>query len=417
MSANFNIVDLLKRRQPRQPWDERLPSGELPFNPSRQSGETEGITPPRQSPSPALQRTALGVPNNDILSLLKQQQPESANEGRVPDRMDQVRVGQSTAGMNDIDRQQAKVDLMRAAPAGQKVRQSGDFIEELPPEQSPSRVKNALVGLLLGTAQGGLPGGIAGAATGAIKPKLVQQMLKDKHVAREEEQLNSQLETEGRKAKLQDLILGPQIALMKAQRDAEYNAQRVKIQQDLEAGRITRAKAEEQQKELDRKSREQIAHDQIASRERIAKMRPNSEAAKDEERSRKASAAQSEFDQLVKDEAEAGRQKNDAYAYLEKIKAAAVNGPTGDIDAQSRMDIEQATRTAQEADKVYQSFAEKKRDAQTRMRENTVAQQATSQPYAGRTMSAANLAKYAKNKGISEDEARKQVEAQGVRVQ
>lgn len=37
--------------------------------------------------------------------------------------------------------------------------------------------------------------------------------------------------------------------------------------------------------------------------------------------------------------------------------------------------------------------------------------------YAGRTMSRANLARYAKDKGLSVEEARKQVEAQGVRVQ
>ena len=119
----------------------------------------------------------------------------------------------------------------------------------------------------------------------------------------------------------------------------------------------------------------------------------------------------------MKDEEEAGKQKNAAFAYLEKIKAAAVNGPSGDIDAQSRMDIEQATRAAQEADKLYQSFGEKKRAAQTRIRENAVAPPTTAQPYAGRTMSQANLARYAKDKGISEDEARRQVEAQGVRVQ
>jgi hypothetical protein len=43
--------------------------------------------------------------------------------------------------------------------------------------------------------------------------------------------------------------------------------------------------------------------------------------------------------------------------------------------------------------------------------------QSTTTPYAGRTMSAANLARYAKDKGLTEDEARRQIEAQGVRVQ
>lgn len=61
--------------------------------------------------------------------------------------------------------------------------------------------------------------------------------------------------------------------------------------------------------------------------------------------------------------------------------------------------IDQANRAHSQAEGVY------------------VPSPSTSQPYAGRTMSAANLVRYAKDKGISEAEARKQVEAQGVRVQ
>src|ERR1051326_5553573 len=217
MSANLNIVDLLKRRQPRQPWDERLPSGDLPFNPFRglgtpntmeqRTGESEGMVPPRQPMSPAIQRAGLGVPNRDVVDLLKGPAipaigaPPGPNEGRrVNGDMPPISVGTSTGGMNPLDKQQAMVDLMRGTPAGQKVRQHGDQIDVEPPEQSPSRVKNALVGLLLGTAQGGLSGGIAGAGLGAVKPEAIQQMLKDKHIAREENQLGRQLDMEGARA-------------------------------------------------------------------------------------------------------------------------------------------------------------------------------------------------------------------------
>ena len=72
---------------------------------------------------------------------------------------------------------------------------------------------------------------------------------------------------------------------------------------------------------------------------------------------------------------------------------------------------------AQTLNKAYQSFAEKKRDAQRRIKENTVGATTTTQPYAGRTMTQANLERYAKDKGLSVEEARKQVELQGVRVQ
>jgi hypothetical protein len=312
--------------------------------------------------------------------------------------------------MNPIDRQQTLVDMMRSAPAGQKIRQRGDFIEELPPEQSPSRVKNALVGLLLGTAQGGLAGGIGGAALGAIKPEAVQQMLKDKHLAREQGQLDEQIGTEAKKAKLQDLILSPQIAMARARQQADYDAQRIKIQQDAEAGRISRAKAEELQKDLDRRSREKIAAEANQSRERAATIRSGVRGeetpAAREKREREANAAQAEYDQLVSDEKNAGENKNKAYDYLAQLK----NNPNV-----PKEDIAQATKAAEDADKLYQSYAGKKVEAQRKIRENTSTPQA--QQYSGRTMSQANLERYAKDKGLSVEDARKQVEGMGVRVQ
>jgi len=380
------------------------------------TGESEGIAPPpMQMANPALQRTGLGVPNRDVVSLLKQSQsqtppPPNAGPYVLPSTpLPGGRIGTDTTGMNPIDRQQTLVDMMRNAPAGQKVRQRGDFIEELPPEQSPSRVKNALVGLLLGTAQGGLAGGIGGAALGAIKPEAVQQMLKDKHLAREQGELDEQIGTESKKAKLQDLILSPQIAMAKAQRESEYNDARIKIQQDAEAGRISRAKAEELQKDLDRRSREKIAADRIASREKIATMggsRGQETEAAREKRERDASAAQAEYDQLISDEKNAGENKNKAYDYLAQLK----NNP--DVPKE---DIAQATKAAEEADRLYQSYAGKKVEAQRKIRENTSTPQA--QQYSGRTMSSANLERYARDKGLSLEDARKQVEGMGVRVQ
>jgi hypothetical protein len=415
VSANFNIVDLLKRKQPRQPFDERTPGGQTVPELLRQP-----------SSSPAIQRAALAVPHGDVVELLKQPAagaasptigtPPPPNEGRtVNPAIPPINIGASTAGQSPIARQQTLVDLMRSTPAGQKVRQHGDEIEVSPPEQSPSRVKNALVGLLLGTAQGGLPGGIAGAATGAIKPEAIQELLKQKHVAREEGQLERQIGLEGKqvgldtdKAQLEVARNQPELLRQKAEREAAYNNARLAIQQQAELGRITRAEADRQQRELDRRSREQIAADRIASSERAAGARGNGEAV----RQAKASAAQEEFDQLVNDERGAGEEKNRAYAYLEQLKANAPKDEfSGELTDQAKADIRQATDAAQAADKLYQSFAEKKRDAQRRVKENQVnASPTVTQPYAGRTMSAANLARYAKDKGMTIEAARTKLE-------
>lgn len=129
----------------------------------------------------------------------------------------------------------------------------------------------------------------------------------------------------------------------------------------------------------------------------------------EEQREREArySAAKSEYDSLVEAERVAGEEKNRAYQTLDQMRKS----------GQPKEDVAQAEQTAQEMDRQYRSFAEKKKDAARRMGENRVAASTSTQPYAGRTMSQANLARYAKDKGLSIEEARKQVEAQGVRVQ
>jgi hypothetical protein len=83
---------------------------------------------------------------------------------------------------------------------------------------------------------------------------------------------------------------------------------------------------------------------------------------------------------------------------------------------QPKEDIAQAEQDAQKANDYYRSFGEKKKDAARRMQENMV-REAGAQSYAGRTMSRANLERYAKDNGLSVEDAQKQVEAQGVRVQ
>jgi hypothetical protein len=244
---------------------------------------------------------------------------------------------------------------------------------------------------------------------------MIQELLKQKHLAREEGQLERQIGLEGKqvgldtdRAQLEAIRSQPELLRQKAEREAAYNNARLAIQRQAETGRITRAEADRQQRELDRRSREQIAADRIASSERAAGARGNGEAV----RQAKASAAQEEFDQLVNDERGAGEEKNRAYAYLEQLKANAPKDEfSGELTDQAKADIRQATDAAQAADKLYQSFAEKKRDAQRRVRENQVsASPTTTQPYAGRTMSAANLARYAKDKGMTIEAARTKLE-------
>lgn len=127
------------------------------------------------------------------------------------------------------------------------------------------------------------------------------------------------------------------------------------------------------------------------------------------EKESKFNAAKSEYDSLIVAEESARQEKDRAYKVLDEMRKS------GSIPKE---DIEQAQRAAADADAFYRSFGEKKKDAARRMQENQVSSSASQQqPYAGRTMSRANLERYAKDKGMSIEDAQREVEAQGVRVQ
>jgi hypothetical protein len=326
---------------------------------------------------------------------------------------------------------------MRSTPAGQKVRQHGDEIEVSPPEQSPSRVKNALVGLLLGTAQGGLPGGIAGAATGAIKPEMIQELLKQKHLAREEGQLERQVDLEGkradadyRKQAAQRLeIPEPPKSDERVIRAGEYpdipagtvinrvwNADKKRWEDEIQNGRPVIAKSpvitgrgsvHYEPREDGLYAVREGADGRLTS-EKVDGVpgKPTTVDNKQQEREAKRQAAQDEYDQLVNDERGAGEEKNRAYAYLEQLKANAPKDEfSGELTDQAKADIRQATDAAQAADKFYQSFAEKKRDAQRRVKENQVGAASTGNPPAPIGVTEASVRADAKQRGANGDEA------------
>lgn len=134
--------------------------------------------------------------------------------------------------------------------------------------------------------------------------------------------------------------------------------------------------------------------------------REDKRTAEDRERQSKHDAAKSEYDSLVTAEEEARKAKEDAYKTLDAMRKS----------NQPKEDVEQADQAAKAADAFYRTFGEKKKEAGRRMLENQPQAQ-SSQPYAGRTMSQANLAKYAKDKGLTIEAARAEVEGLGVKIQ
>lgn len=499
MSTNFNIIDLLKRKRERQPWDERLPSGETPVDLLRRppqppnahwdaTGQNpdggEWISGPNRhaGSSPAIQRAALGVSDGDIVELLKRQPqptglPDPPNEGPASTQISRVRVGTDTRGLDPTARQQAKVDLLRQAPASSRVRDTGDFIEEGPPEQSPSRVKNALLGLLLGTAQGGLPGGIALAAGGAIKPEMIQELLKQKRVAREEGQLERQVGIDAKRAGVEHT---------RAQTDAMKQGQRRYVERsdgvyeisplfpegrklgDIpaevraaaqgsvhyepredglyavmnEGGQLRAVKVPgvpgkpasaadngvADEGEAIATSTQAAANELKATLDQQkAQLTTNEKSIREKEAAWRTEAQRlfSELHKKVEDKADDGSvmmidkhsdDKRTVKDFVEEARAADVDYQKGTYD-ETVENTKRLKDAIDEGGKRHETMLREIREGKAKTARGSGRGVSSQQSYAGRTMSAANLTRYAKDKGISEEEARRQVEAQGVRVQ
>ncbi len=199
--------------------------------------------------------------------------------------------------------------------------------------------------------------------------------------------------------------LEPIFAQKKLDQAAEIQDAKLKVERDRIAGNISQQEANRQQKELDRQAANQRNADNITSREKVAGLRnvPNSD--KSQVRQAKAGAAQAEYDQLVKDEAEAGAQKNAAYAALAKFRTENPNSP----------DISQMEGEAERLNKIYQSYAPKKIDAQRRARENTVSTPQTqgSGKYTGRRISRGQLPEAAKRLNMTPEAAEKYITDNG----
>lgn len=492
-TTQFDILKLLRRNQPREPWDERLPSGETvpdllrrstgaPNTLESRTGEAEGIAPPRPTTSPAIQRAALGVPDGNLVDLLKRPvapagAPPPPNEDRraPAQQMSQVRVGTSTTGMSPTDQQQSYVDLLRRAPASSQISRRDGFIEEGPPEQSPSRVKNSLLGLLLGLAQGGVGGGIGGAVLGAIKPGAIQQLLRDQQIAKEEGQLERQVGIEGKRAdtdyrKRAAERLGipePPKSDERVLNAGEYpnlpagtiinrvwNPDKRQWEDEIQDGRPVISKSATATPRGDTRYFERdegvyrigssgqgeivpgipgkppsTAQDaQAAEGEAIAESTQQAaDTLKGELDQHKTQLTENERAINQKESlwnAEAARRVKTAKENLEdltlKDALAQVQAEDADFANGTYATTVENTKRLRDAlsdkQKQFDSMQREIREGKAkgaRRRSLTT----TTQPYAGRTMSQANLAKYAKDKGLTVEEARKQVEAQGVRVQ
>lgn len=342
-----------------------------------------------------------------------------------------VRVGYSTAGMTGLEKVMERRKALENSDPEQSIKERPDFIEQLPPRMkgvnAHSRLRDfgeaALAGLAMADPDNPnqiLGSAIGGGVTGAVNPRGGAQLVRrfEKGVADNDIARGLKLEEEkaqlgGIEALRRQRELEPQIQAAKVQNDIDIENAKLEIERQKAAGLITKQQADDAYRELTRKETERHNRESERIQELGVGQRGQETPANLGERQRKAQAAQTELDQLTADEATAGEQKNAAYEALKQFRANHPTMTSDDAAVASQMEQE-----AQRLNTLYQGYATKKSEAKRRVDENSGPTTTTgASTYSGRTMSSANLEKYAKDKGLSVEEARKQVKAQGVRVQ
>jgi hypothetical protein len=387
------------------------------FMPGESAGVPTGIKLGNMSKLPDLRNLGLSLPQPATPNIdLGNIQPPTPNEPATP-VTPSPRIGYSTAGLTGTDALIQRRKALEEADPESQVTATGEI---LPPHKT-GRLRGLGQGALLGLGQGdpdrplySLGQAIGGAVTGAVSPRSAAKMQRrfdlgqlDTDLAKGLKLENAQADIASTDALRRQRELEPAIQAARIEQQREEANARLELEREKAAGTITQREYDRRQRELDRASREKIAADRITSSEKVAGMRGDGTEA----RAAKAAAAQQEYDSLITEEEAARVEKERAYKALSDMRQS---------PSAAKEDIAQAEDAAKTADKNYQSFGEKKRDAQRRIRENQVAAPSSSQPaqpYAGRTMSRANLERYAKDKGLSIEAAQREVEAQGVRVQ
>lgn len=343
-----------------------------------------------------------------------------------------IRVSTPIGGLSALEKAGAVLQAKREAGVSSPVRVEGEEIITDAPKMHKGDWKDRLkVGLKNAVVQMGeyarnnpnaspagiLTAGAAGGGIGAVKPVLGDEMLRRAEIQQDERDLARQAAIQGVAATARAKELEPELQAEKIRTEAEIANEKLRIEELRIKGQISDKDADRRLRELTLEETQRHNRTTEDIQRTTAGTRGQETPANQQERERKFGAAKAEYDQLVGDETEAGRQKNEAYATVEELKKKRAAEKSYDRQVLLDDEIDRASAAARDLDKVYQGFAEKKRDAQRRMRENEGAAQSSNEgTYSGRTMSQSNLIKYAASKGISVKEAREQVEAQGVKI-
>lgn len=348
------------------------------------------------------------------------------------------RIGYSLSGLTGVDRLMEKRKAYETADPESSIKQVGELVKVEPPTPRKGfkgRLKSIGEGALVGLAMSdpdrplsGLGGAIGGATVGGVNPRDGAKLTRrfemgqlDNDIARglKLEQEGAQLG--GMRSLSRQRELEPQQQAAKLEQEYKIANAKLEVERQKAAGLITKQEADRQERELDRQqreadraSREKVAADRITSSEKIASMRPSGEVAQTAKREAKINESAALYKK-------AEAMDVNAVALDEHIKKLADGMATVDaFDKEGRKPFESQIEDLKKQQQKFRDDANDLRAKGDAARADGESIPETTTPttkYSGRTMSQVNLERYAKDKGLSVEDAKKKIEAQGVRVQ
>lgn len=396
--------NILNQTQPRRAWDEKLPDGRTVAEMIREkltspvtavqppaNGQQVRYTVPDSGPS-----TSTGEPSPK--TLLPATPTESASTYDPSSTATRPPIVGGSLETDPLKRNAARIQTMMAHPT-REVSATGSAGTSHP----MGRKKAALLAALYGLSQGDrnttlaerLAAGGTAALIGAVKPRLIQEGQRRMEVEDAQGQLAQQTKLLTGQEQLDHLRAETESLRQGRKQYVERNDGVYEISKEYPNGRRVadipaeaKAKPASARHYFERDDGVYYADDEHPDGVKLSGVpgKPASavDTRMDVERGAKREAAQAEYDQLVSDEQKAGEEKNRAYTYLGELKAN---------PSVAKEDVAEATKAAEEANKIYQSFSEKKRDAQRRVRENSGSLQKKLDPGLERKVRAAARAK------------------------
>ena len=455
--GNVGISPLLIEREALQRGLQR------PFAP----GESAGIPDFLRGKTPLAPNTGLTLPQSNAPHIDPTAVPSPATGMEI--KPPSPRIGYSTAGLTGVDALQARRKSLEEADPESQVTSTGEI---LPPEKT-GRWKGLGQGALLGAANYdpdrpmyGLGQLIGGAATGAISPRSSAKGMRrfemgqlDSDIAKGLKletaqadldrsrnpvgQHSTRVVTEGEypgieagteirvridprtggvtdvvrpnnKPVIADLAKRPAQGAPHYEKDSDGYLLTV---QGGKATRVTDANGKPVQVKKGGNDEEYVEVEVNGRRLRVSPGQAlgyygqvgERETKRDEaqaEREAKLQAAENEYQSLLTEEEKAKIEKERAYQALSDAR----KNP-----ALAKEDVAQVEEAAKTADKVYQSYAEKKREAQRRISENriTPTSSTSSGRYAGQRFSRAKVHERAKQLGMTPEQAEKEITGNG----